>query len=117
VTDEPGRYRGFFHPEKGGDYALRLENEEKIISVRASSSERNDPTPDFALLEELADASDGEFLSWEELRSLPDRISNASQRKIVGRRVATLWDSAALMILFCAFLIAEWILRKLWQLN
>lgn len=114
---KPGKYKGFFRPTTIGEYLLRFEDQERIVPVRPISSEWDDTTPDFKTLEKVANASGGTFRVWRDIEELPERLPAASQKQLVGRRIATLWDSAALMLLFCGLLIAEWILRKWWQLN
>ena len=103
------------HP---GVFRVLLGDEERTtFEVRPIGGEWQDPAPDFELLRELASTTGGSFVTLAEIDALPARIPDATVTEIVGRRAATVWDSATLLLLFAALLSAEWILRKLWNLN
>lgn len=114
----PDRYTGFYRTNTPGDIAIHFEDQERTsFRVQPVSSEYEDPSPSHETLEELASASGGTYLPLERAERLDDLIADASVREVVGRRAATLWDSAFLMGLFCGLLSLEWILRKIWHLN
>jgi hypothetical protein len=118
VPGTPGRYTALFRAPIAGHFEVGIDPEgEAAFEVERISSELEDPTPDYAALAELAQQSGGRFFTLPELGSLPDVIPETSITEVLGRRAVTVWDSAALMLLFSAFLILEWILRKLWSLN
>lgn len=114
----PGQYTGAFRPLAPGPYQITDGSEAKaFFMVDRVSTERGDPSPDFATLEALAKQTGGSFVTLEGIGSLPGRIPSAAITEVIGRRASTVWDSAALMLLFGALLILEWALRKLWHLN
>ncbi len=85
--------------------------------MHALSAELEDPSPDLLALEELASESGGRFDLINGLGDLARSIPETSITEVLGRRASTVWDSAALMLVFCGLLILEWTLRKLWRLN
>jgi hypothetical protein len=113
-----GRYRGVFAPPRAGRYRVQLEPDaEESFEVERAGGEIEDPVPDFDLLGELARESGGTFVTLDALQKLPAEIPPTRVTEVLGKRAATVWDSAALMGLFCGLLVVEWVLRKLWRLN
>jgi hypothetical protein len=115
----PGpRLEARFRAGAAGKYRIVIGEEEKTsFDVLSPSTEWQDPSPDFQLLEDLAVSSGGSFCRLADVAALPDRIPDGTVTEIIGRRSRTVWDSAALMVLFALLLTAEWGLRKLWHLN
>ena len=117
-TGNPDRYSGFHRGRLPGEFAIRYDDQEKTsFQVRPISNEYEDPSPDLDSLERLATATGGMHLPLANIEELDELIVDASVKEVIGRRAATVWDSAFLMGLFCAFLILEWTLRKIWHLN
>jgi hypothetical protein len=132
----PGWYIGRMRPEKAGRYtgllrspggnAPRLPSSasgepagsgKASFSVLSLTTELEDPSPDPSTLEDLAARTGGGAFGLDGLEEISKRIPDRRISEIVGRAASTVWDSAALMLLFTASLCAEWILRKIWRLN
>jgi hypothetical protein len=74
-------------------------------------AELADVSGDEQLLRSIANASGGQFLTLEQLNTLPARIDTIRQRQ--SRLVEyPLWDSPYLFVFVLACLSAEWALRK-----
>ena len=118
-TDAVGeRYAGTLRAPRAGSFSIFVGKEEKTsFEVLPTSTEWQDTTPDFDLLQEIAERSGGSFQTLADLDQVPGRIPDASLIEVIGRRTAMVWDSAALMILFALLLTVEWTLRKLWNLT
>ncbi len=123
VSGRPGWYAGRFRPESPGRYIAQITGQidpeagKASFAVVSPTTEYEDPSPDPAALEELARRTGGAFFSLAEIGQVPERIEDRSVTEVIGRTASTLWDSSAILLLFCALLIAEWTLRKLWRLN
>ncbi len=118
VPNSPGRYAGMVRTPSTGQFQASLETAEPtFFRVTGVLGERDDPSPDFALLRQLCDDTHGQFFTIGEIEGLADAIPPRREIEVLGRRAATIWDSAAMMCLFALLLSVEWILRKLWRLN
>jgi hypothetical protein len=114
----PGRYSGVWTAPVPGHYEARIDDRaQAFFRVSALANEWDDPTPDFELLEQLARESHGRLFTLDDVDELPGAIPERKAVEVLGRRAATIWDSSAMMCLFTAFLVVEWVLRKLWRLN
>jgi len=120
VTGRPGWFSGRFRPEAEGRYVARVQSSpttRATFSIIAASREWEDPTPEPALLEEIARRTGGAVASLGDLERIAERIPDARMSEVIGRTASTIWDSAAVLALFCGLIITEWILRKVWRLN
>ena len=118
VSGHPRLFSGYHRATEAGEFGIVFEGDEMTaFKVRPASSEWQDPTPNFGLLQELAEDTGGSFLRLRDIDSLPDLIPEASRTEVIGETATRVWDSTALMLLFCGLLVSEWVLRKLWHLN
>jgi len=94
-----------------------FEDFKSSLRVASPSSEWEDVTPNFALLEDLAKATGGTFREVADLDGLADEIESGSICETVGQATTSIWDSAACLLVLCGLLILEWGLRKWWRLH
>jgi hypothetical protein len=119
-----GRYQATVPGLDAGDYVLRVEAPEDPsaeippdpveLPLRVAASyeaELADVSGDERLLRGIAGASGGQFLTLEQLNTLPARLDTIRQRQ--SRLVEyPLWDSPYLFVFVLACLSTEWALRK-----
>ncbi len=123
ISNRPGWYSGRYRPETAGRFVALLPGAEEsgagrvAFGVVSPSSEWEDPTPDPAALEEMARPTGGAYYTLADLGEIPEHIGDRSVTEVIGRTASTVWDSAAVMLLFGLLLTMEWVLRKLWRLN
>jgi len=127
TTTEPGgRYAGTLSDLAPGDYELQLGDAGGAttrattnpagpvvrVSVRADTeAELVNLSGDEEFLRSIASATGGEYLSVDQITTLPDRLDGARQRQ--SRFVETrLWDGPYLFVFVLGCLGAEWGLRK-----
>ncbi len=121
VAGRPGWFRGRWRAEGRGNYRVTLggtggEGVPAAFVVAEPTGESQDPRPDFPALAELARRSGGSFVPLWEILSVPARIPDRTVVEVLGRKTATVWDSAFLLFIFSGALILEWVLRKKWRL-
>jgi hypothetical protein len=120
VKERPGWFRGRLKTEAAGSFRVSLaeasESAPAVFKVSPPSSEGDDTSPDFAALEDLARSTGGSFGLLGSIGEVPARIPDRTVVEVLGRKTATVWDSAALLLAFSGALILEWILRKRWRL-
>ena len=80
-------------------------------------AEWDEPAPNHELLTELAERTRGKFVDLAGAFEIPELIPDRSVRETVGRASSTIWDTATMMVVLCAIIVIEWVLRKLWRLN
>jgi hypothetical protein len=119
-----GRYQATINDLDAGDYVLHVEAPEDPsteippdpieLPLRVAAryeAELADVSGDDQLLRSIANASGGQFLTLEQLNTLPARLDTIRQRQ--SRLVEyPLWDSPYLFVLVLACLSTEWALRK-----
>jgi hypothetical protein len=124
LGDGSGRYLATINDLDAGDYLLRVEAPEDPsteippdpveLPLRVASryeAELADVSGDDQLLRSIANASGGQFLTLEQLNTLPARLDTIRQRQ--SRLVEyPLWDSPYLFVFVLACLSTEWALRK-----
>ncbi len=121
IEGRPGWFRGRIKVAVAGSYRLSLadssaEGLPAAFVVQSPSGEFENTAPDFSALEALARGTGGSFGLIPEIRAVPKRIPDRTVYEVLGRKTATVWDSATLLLVFAGFLALEWILRKRWQL-
>jgi len=121
IQGRPGWFRGRVKVEGTGNYRLALadsstEGLPAAFVVSPPSGELENTTPDFSALEDLARGTGGSFSMLSRIQTLPPRIPDRTVFEVLGRKTATLWDSATLLLVLAGALILEWILRKRWHL-
>jgi hypothetical protein len=124
LGDGSGRYQATIADLDAGDYLLRVEAPEDPsteippdpveLPLRVApryEAELADVSGDDQLLRSIANASGGQFLTLEQLNTLPARLDTIRQRQ--SRLVEyPLWDSPYLFVFVLACLSTEWALRK-----
>jgi len=124
LGDGSGRYEATIADLDAGDYVLHVEAPEDPtteippdpieLPLRVAAryeAELADVSGDEALLRSIANASGGQFLTLEQLNTLPARLDTIRQRQ--SRLVEySLWDSPYLFVFVLACLSTEWALRK-----
>ncbi len=125
VPGRAGWFRGRWKAEGRGSYRVAVggtgggtggEGVPAAFVVAEPTSESQDPRPDFAALADLARRSGGSFGHIWDLQSVPALIPDRTVIEVLGRKTATVWDSAFLLFIFSGALILEWALRKKWRL-
>ncbi|RVU48880.1 hypothetical protein EA187_05490 [Lujinxingia sediminis] len=108
--EEPGIYHMEVEVEGAGG-ALRDEN---LVLVTPNVAQLRDIVPRNALLERIAEHTEGHHTLLPELN--PTRLDFNPPRfvEIHQRRVVQLWDSALLFLIVLGLLAAEWSLRRRW---
>ena len=124
LGDGSGRYQAVLDDLEAGNYVLRVDAPEDLraeipadpveLPLRVApryDAELADVAGDDALLRSIANASGGQFLTLEQLNTLPARLDTIRRRQ--SRLVEyPLWDSPYLFVFVLACLSTEWALRK-----
>ena len=119
-TQQPGEYRVFFRPEKGGIYRLKAETPlrqvEESLAV-AGPQDRFDAAPDHDQLKRIAAATGGKYVLDGEgaLRAVAEYALPAEKRYLEEERWP-LWATPGAMAVILALLSAEWYYRRRWGL-
>jgi hypothetical protein len=119
-----GQFEGTIEGLSAGDYVLRLDPPEDLtgefppdpveLPLRVAprfEAELADLSPHERFLRRIAEASGGQFLSLDQLDTLPQRLEE-NRRKLAPLVEYALWDSPYLFVFVLACLSAEWALRK-----
>ncbi|MCD6303677.1 MAG: hypothetical protein J7M21_01800, partial [Planctomycetes bacterium] len=126
-------FQGEFRPSRPGKYTLKvtaldsagaaLGTDELTLTVAAFSKETDRLARNDALLQLLADRTDGRKVDIAGLPDLVDQIIRRQQARarLDGRaaegRIVRLFDFPLLFVAFVALLTGEWILRRRWHLR
>ncbi|MEY2784845.1 MAG: hypothetical protein RL277_1052 [Planctomycetota bacterium] len=127
VPERPGQYRVSLEPERAGVYRAWIESEAGANGTQRSAStefevvlpsrENNEPAPNPELMARLAQGSGGIAMELSDLRALEDALPGGEERREpLSSELDDIWDSFSTLALALAFLCAEWILRKKWEL-
>jgi len=119
VPDQPGMYRGDFVALKEGRYRVATVNDPGTsveFSATEPQFELGETAMNEALLRQMAAISGGRFLREEDLAGLPAELS-AKPEAIHTARDLEVWSSPFYYALLCAVAVAEWFLRKRWNLK
>jgi uncharacterized membrane protein len=114
VAVEPnvaGLFTARSHWESG---KTKLEAETRF-SVSKPATEKTGRPIDRELLERVAQQTGGRFFKWEEREEWPNFV-HAKEQQIARVRLQELWNHPVLLLLLLAFLAADWVLRKRWNL-
>lgn len=106
--DTPGRYQLNVAAVTGNSV---IATQDLTIRVRGGRGEFERLSPNLRLLSRIASETGGAV---HQLQDLPDALMQEAQRIRSMQRAQRipLWHSEALFLAFCAFLSAEWLLRK-----
>jgi uncharacterized membrane protein len=107
----PGMFTARSHWEAG---KTKLEAETRF-SISKPATEKTGRPIDRELLERVAQQTGGHFFKWEEREEWPGFV-HAKEQQIARVRLQDLWNHPVLLLLLLAFLSADWILRKRWNL-
>ncbi len=130
VEESEGQYRADFTPAKEGAYQIEAEaqlggktlgKDRKNFTVAFPYAEAEDGRPRPDLLQQMADASRGEFVAAPEFNAaFLDRVAAKLDRlapsEIVERTEIPLWSTLTAFSIILVFLSAEWWLRRKWGL-
>jgi hypothetical protein len=117
LSDRPGVYVAEWTPPRPGQYRVALRAPaggtaaEAAFGVEEASLEQRNPEMNRELLEQVARASGGAYLSLPELDRLPGRIPDRGEQRTV-RTERPFWDAPLPLGIFSLFLVGEWLLRK-----
>jgi hypothetical protein len=113
-----GRYAVDLPGLENGDYDVRLMTGTQATKLTAPlhvepnyEAEMADVSGDDDNLRRLAQASGGEFLRLDEIRTLPEKLSAARERRPQSTQYP-LWDSPYLFLFVLGCLGGEWAMRK-----
>ena len=122
-TDRAG---SFFDTESPGDYKITVRASRGGELLGAASSrflvqdqdlELDEPRADFAMLEQIATTTQGEFHPPEQLPAVLNKLKQVGLQSIERRETRIdLYDNWPVLMLFVGFLATEWYLRKRWLL-
>ena len=82
------------------------------FTVKPPTGESDRVQMDRAALEEAARRTKGRYYTFETARQLSDDLPPGNQQPYETRPPVPLWNSHALLLLFLALLVGEWVLRK-----
>jgi hypothetical protein len=121
-SGNPLLYEGQAVNLEPGEYLIRLEVEgaelgadppEAVLIVNDElSPELRDVSANRSMLEEIARLTGGEFLLLDELTRLPELLDDTRKTTAIREEIP-LWSHWLVLLLFCTFATAEWVLRKL----
>ncbi len=115
-----GVYSCLFKPDQLGAFTIKawafrggnVYGDDKInVQVKESHNEEEDLRPDFSLLNEMAKATGGRFLTAEDVTESSLNEFHADVAQNVGKKVLV-WNSPVLLLLGLLFLTVELFLRK-----
>lgn len=122
VAGKPGTYRTSYDAERLGLYRAWFERDSTRIAstefeVGLPSLENQDPTPDPALLAELALTSGGKHVDLAGVEGLlADFRGGEERREPISARLEDVWDRWSTLLAALCVLALEWVLRKRWDL-
>ena len=122
LAESGGHYEGKFPGVRPGSYAVKLtipgmEGELAGVSadvevIEAPTREMVELSADAELMDELALRSGGRSFALHEIGRLPDVLKPLKWHHVHTREVP-LWSHWLLLIVFCAIVTVEWVLRKI----
>ncbi|MCK6447000.1 MAG: hypothetical protein L6Q99_11455 [Planctomycetes bacterium] len=122
VGGKPGTYRASYDAERLGLYRAWFERDSTRIAstefeIGLPSLENQDPTPDPALLAELAVATGGRHVDVATVAELvSDFRGGEERREPISARLDDVWDRWSTLIAAVCVFALEWVLRKRWDL-
>jgi hypothetical protein len=130
VEEADGEYRADFTPAKEGAYRIEAEAElggktlgkdRKNFTVAFPYAEAEDGRPRPELLQQIAEASRGEFVPISELDAkslerVAAKLDRLAPAEIVERLEIPLWSTLSTFFIILVLLSSEWWLRRKWGL-
>jgi uncharacterized membrane protein len=86
-----------------------------IVEVKLPRTEFQNPAADPETMRDIARMTGGEAFLAQDFPRLLDALE-VEPVTVVNRREVALWDRPLWLILLCAMLAGEWVLRRVWQL-
>ncbi|MDD5351366.1 MAG: hypothetical protein PHQ12_14235, partial [Chthoniobacteraceae bacterium] len=119
LPDQPGMYRGEFVAVTPGSYKLSVDGDAETVlgfAVTKPRFELGETAMNEPLLKEMGRVSGGEFFREENLATLPGKLAQKDER--ISRVIdADIWSSPFYFLLVALLAIAEWVLRKYYELK
>jgi hypothetical protein len=119
VPGEPGMYRGDLVALKAGRYRIATVNDPRTVvefEAREPQFELGDTAMNEPLLKQMAAVSGGRYFREEDLAGLAREL-NRKPETLHTARDLEIWSSPLYFMLLCAVAVAEWFLRKRWDLK
>jgi uncharacterized membrane protein len=122
-ASEPGIFVAEFEPDNSGSWyfeAMAERDDEPVAVSRASLHYESGQAEYFnirknaTLLQNLSEATGGQFFESDDLDALPDVLRYASSG-ITEQQYRAIWDAPALFILLLLLKSGEWLLRRRWS--
>lgn len=120
TVERDGEYRGTFVPDQRGPYEVRVlaEHEGRSVGRDEARLLAVEPTAEYfgaemnaPLLRRIAEETGGRFYTAEDVGSLAEDARYTRSGKTVIE-TCELWDMPVVLLLFLAWLSAEWVLRR-----
>lgn len=106
---------GMYTAQARWEYGKTKLEAETRFAVSKPATEKTGRPIDRELLERVAQQTGGRFFKWEEREEWP-KFVHAREQQIARVRLQELWNHPLLLLLLLAFLAADWVLRKRWNL-
>lgn len=123
IPGKPGQYQGEFIPDSMGLHDVWVPEEgaeeraaAQHFKVVPSNLEIENPRLNDPLLREIAQITNGRYLTLAEAVKLPDKIESRQQRNTISSAPESVWDRTWTMLLVALLLSLEWFLRKRWRM-
>ncbi|MHC4248057.1 MAG: hypothetical protein ACYS9X_02910 [Planctomycetota bacterium] len=114
--ESKGVFQGEYRPPAAGAYRVVIQDEEDEaeheFAVVVPRIEFDDPGMRRDLLEKMAAASGGAFVTIDRLDELEELLAAKKHELEPRREERTLWNAPAIIVLVTALLGIEWLLRK-----
>ncbi len=116
----PGEYIGSFHPEKRGEYKVRVETRTGTLEgtvVVAGELEGVDAAPHHDLLRSLSTSTGGKVVAaGDAILKEIEPYTEKARKRFTEEREKPLWSLPYALALVVALLAMEWFLRRRWGL-
>jgi hypothetical protein len=119
APSDPRRLRSSFVPEGTGVHMVTLESpgllperQQRVLNAFDPSPERVNASADPRFMAQLANATGGSVFAVDRAADYPDHVRKRRFATIASGEPAWVWNRASILIMLCAWLGAEWILRR-----
>ena len=118
--EQPGVFSASFIADEEGEFEAKLRNnigeptEDTVrFAVYEESIERRFVAADRGLMDQVARTTGGEPLGLDELRELPERLSQYEQQTVEKPKPVDAWDKPLYLFLLAGLISLEWLIRRL----